>query len=252
MVIGRRSPIQLLLSNLPLGLNVIQFLKAHKKTTKRNIYRFVRRKRANVWRDRDYAISEYGNLTDAMFKRMFRIDRDGFDDILSKIESKIQKNERYAKLCSKHNNGARGQVLSPRIMLMGTLRWMAGGCYLDICMAMHIGFGSFFGGVLWPTMEAIDDVPEFQIGLPVDNADAMKRLAEEFASISPAGADVMYGAVTAVDGWVCHTRQPTEKEVGPNIRRWRNRKGIWGFTVLGGCDARTKFTMWSMKVQGRI
>ena len=42
------------------------------------------------------------------------------------------------------------------------LRFMAGGIYLDICMSMNIGFGSFFGrrGILWRTMEAINNFYE--------------------------------------------------------------------------------------------
>jgi hypothetical protein len=61
---------------------------------------------------------------------------------------------------------------------------------------------------------------------------------------------IFYGVIMAVDGWVCETRKPTTKEVGPNVMAHRNRKGLWGFTVLAGCDARTKFLMWSCQSKG--
>jgi hypothetical protein len=60
----------------------------------------------------------------------------------------------------------------------------------------------------------------------------------------------MPGCVSALDGWVVKTRQPTKAEAGPSIMSYRNRKQIWGMLVLGGCDARCKFNFFSTRCSG--
>jgi hypothetical protein len=54
----------------------------------------------------------------------------------------------------------------------------------------------------------------------------------------------------AIDGLVVKTRQPKKDEVGLSVKSYRNRKGCWGIIVLGGCDARCRFTMWSARHSG--
>lgn len=53
----------------------------------------------------------------------------------------------------------------------------------------------------------------------------------------------------AIDGWVCATKMPSRTETD-NQMAYRNRKGLWGFTVLAGCDARTRFLMWCCNAKG--
>jgi DDE superfamily endonuclease len=246
-----RNVFHALQSRLGIGVAIGLFYRSHRKATQRNIARFLtspkRERIANKLRLRDHAMDNFDLLTDVEFKRSFRLDRPAFDDLLLKIEPALAKNEEFAR---RNVKDKKGQPITAKHMLMATLRWLAGGMYIDICMSLLIAFGSFYGGVLWPTMHAIDECPELQIGLPLNDPEAMRKIAEEFAAIAPAAADEMYGVITALDGWVCETRKPTKEEVGPNIRNWRNRKGLWGFTVLGGCDARCKFTVWSCQSAG--
>jgi hypothetical protein len=50
--------------------------------------------------------------------------------------------------------------------------------------------------------------------------------------------------VTAIDGWVMRTRKPRDSEV-ENVMSYRNRHDCWGIVIIAGCDAKTRFTMWS-------
>jgi len=53
----------------------------------------------------------------------------------------------------------------------------------------------------------------------------------------------------AIDGWVVRTRKPHHNEVD-NTMAYRNRHGCWGLVVMAGCDARCRFTMFSLVSSG--
>jgi hypothetical protein len=91
---------------------------------------------------------------------MFRLNTEAFADLLSKISPLLQKNEEMGV-----RKGIEG-IISSEIMLHATLRYLAGGMKLDICLSLDIGFGNFWGekGVIWPTMYAIDSLDEYEIG----------------------------------------------------------------------------------------
>lgn len=190
--------------------------------------------------DRGYALNQLDSTPDDEFQRMFRMTRAAFDALLLKIEPFMPvRNERMARISS-------GSVITNKTKLCCTLRWLAGGSYLDICWGWGIAQSSFFSadGVLWPTMEAIDEA--FQIGLPVNDADELQKMANEFSVFSH-GA--MNGCVMAIDGWVARTRKPYVTEVDA-VTAYRNRHGCWGLVVMAGCDARCRFNMFSVISSG--
>jgi hypothetical protein len=125
--------------------------------------------------------------------------------------------------------------------LAATLRWIAGGCYLDICFEFGIGESTFYkeDGVLWGTMFAINKY--MSIEFPFGDEDKMDSIAEGFSECC--GGELR-NCVLAVDGWVCHTRAPFASEV-ENIVSYRNRKDCFGIVVLAGCDSQCKFHMFS-------
>ena len=72
-------------------------------------------------RNRGYALEEMDALTDPEFKAMFRLSRQAFYFLLPQLN-----------LQSK-NPIHRGRDISPKTKLAVTLRFLAGGSYLDIC-----------------------------------------------------------------------------------------------------------------------
>ena len=174
---------------------------------------------------------------------MFKVSRAGFEELLEIISPFMHDTNKVMAMRSS------GSVVSKRTKLYATLRWCAGGSYLDICFAWGISKTALFSdvfekGVVWPVIDAIDEA--FVIGLPLDNVVELQRLADEFSILSH---DELKGCVTAIDGWVAQSRKPFPSEV-VDIMAYRNRHGCWGLVVLAGCDARCRFTMFSCKNSG--
>jgi hypothetical protein len=196
----------------------------------------------NRHRDRGFAPREVSYLTDAQFRTMFRMSRASFEKLLELIEPFMpESDEEMAHRSS-------GSVVSNRTKLHITLRWLAGGSYLDLIMLWGVAKGTFFDtgerGVVWPVIEAIDQA--FLLGLPVHDRAELLRMADKFSHFT---RGEMWGCVTAIDGWVARTRQPFGWEVD-DVKAYYNRHGFFGLVVLAGCDACCRFTMFSCKNTG--
>lgn len=124
----------------------------------------TRRKPRNYHRNRGFAVEEMDRLSEHNFQRMFRMDRSTFHEICEKLHPFLTRNELKARNSS-------GSVITTETRLAVTLRWLAGGCYLDLCFAWGISKASFYSdrGVLWPTIEALDKCEDYNIGFPIDN-----------------------------------------------------------------------------------
>lgn len=223
-------------STLPLRkrLRIIasMFMINSSSRSRRRRYEESRRKPKNYHRNRGYALEEFDRLPDAIFLKMFRIDRETFLLLEQNLDRVLKKNEMKAKASS-------GSVISTRTRLAVTLRWLAGGIYLDLCFAWGISKTSFFSerGVLWPTIAAIDDA--FALGFPLSDKYALDQLAAGFEVHS---GGVLKGCVMAIDGLAVRTRQPFKSEVS-NVKAWRCRKGGFAMVVMAGCDVNGRFHM---------
>jgi hypothetical protein len=104
-----------------------------------------KRKTPSRSRNRAYAIEEMNFLTDNEFTRMFRLSREAFNWLLLKITPII-----LAKPSLRHDYHSISKEIKPITRLAITLRWLAGGSYLDICFAFGISTGTFYqdNGVL--------------------------------------------------------------------------------------------------------
>jgi len=169
----------------------------------------------NRRRDRGYALMEASLLSDSDFKIMFRMSRSAFANLLRHISPFMPEGvERMANISS-------GSAISNETKLYCTLRWLGGGSYLDITFAFGVSKAAFFrdgrGGIIWPTMYAIDRA--FVIGMPLGDVQALRRLADDYAELSHG---MLTDCVLAIDGWVCKTRKPNAEEVDA-VLSYRNR-----------------------------
>lgn len=130
-----------------------------------------------------------------------------------------------------------GSPISVTTRLALTLRWLAGGSYLDLCFAWGVSSSTFYhaDGVLWPTVQALDR--EFSIGFPFGDEGRLEELAAGFREHS---GGIMDGCVMAMDGFGVATRQPFKSEVD-NPRDYRFRKAGFAVIVLGGVDVKGRF-----------
>ena len=198
-----------------------------------------RREARNKHRNRGFALNEFHELDDETFKKMFRLDRFTFDDLADQLNPIIKRDAKQAENSS-------GQPISVCTRLAVTLRWLAGGSYIDLCFAWGLSKTSFYSerGVIWPTIEAIDKV--LTMGVPLHDREALEELAEGFR-INSNG--ILDGCIMAMDGLVVRTRCPYSWEV-PNARDYRNRKCGFGFIVLAASDIRGKFIFGTAKHSG--
>jgi hypothetical protein len=115
--------------------------------------KWTNRTHGNRHRNRGYALEEVENLSDPEFCRMFRMSRTKFEELLLQIEDFMPEVNVTMAIISP------GSTITNRTKLSATLRWLAGGSYLDICFAWGISDSSFYAnnnsGVLWPTIDAI-------------------------------------------------------------------------------------------------
>lgn len=201
-------------------------------------------KAANRHRDRGFMLREMNLKSESDFKAMFRMSRDGFHTLLSKIQINMKSCD--TPIAISRAESSSGSPISKKARLGANLRWLAGGSFHDICTEFGIASGTFFNedGPLWDTIRAIDD--SFFIFLPADDQTKLENIAHGFSACS---RNHMNHCVSAIDGWVMRTRKPTEKEV-ENVMAYRNYHDCWGIVILAGCDSKTRFNMWSCKSTG--
>ena len=131
----------------------------------------------NRIRNRKHALDEMDNMSDAYFKRMFRMSKRSFQVLLDRLCE-----EWGDSVCSPESERmgifSSGSSVSAKTRLAITLRFLAGGSYLDICFAFGVALGSFYvdGGILWKTIETLDHI--LDLGFPFENENELKRISK--------------------------------------------------------------------------
>ena len=93
---------------------------ATKQAEKCNV-RSCKSKAASYPRDRIGALRNTATIPDFLSKKISRLDKECFYSLLCKLEPILAKEKRKAEI-----NGSGGEI-SPKIMLLATLRFLAGG-----------------------------------------------------------------------------------------------------------------------------
>lgn len=193
-------------------------------------------------RDRDEIIRWAGGLDDKMFNRQFRLCREDFYYVLSKITIDLKKDSVKARNSS-------GSEISPQLMLMITLRILAGASYLDmIHYRVHI---DSVAAIVWDTVSSIH-IRVNNIKL-AGNEEECLTLAKEWAAIQLVrwGQHLTAGTIYAGDGLAIEIAQPTVSDLKDRpLSIFRNRKGFWALIAQGFCDANTKFCVFDVKWPG--
>lgn len=197
----------------------------------------------NTRRQREYAINTMNSLSENEFKLQFRMSRSSFNRLLLMMYDKLD----ISEIGKVNARNASGSYVEPSIKLAVTLRWLAGGSYLDICFGYGLSTSAFYNyqnGIVWKTLDIVNEV--FQIQFPVGDIEALNKIQAGFEKDS---FGRIKGCVMAVDGWVVKTRQPFKSEVD-NINCFRNRKHCFGLVVIGGVDSECRFNLLSVKSPG--
>lgn len=116
------------------------------------IYLKIRKKERlrNIIRDRDHPLHLIREKSDIWFHKSYRLPRNLFYDILVLIAPKLE--------CSNHEMARKssGPSLNPEILLAATLRYLAGGSYIDI-VDLYRFPPTCAHQYFWRTIDAIDN-----------------------------------------------------------------------------------------------
>jgi hypothetical protein len=127
---------------------------------------------------------------DRYFRRHLRMELASFNKLLEMIREDLEVDEKMA--------GLRGGCILPELCLYCTLRWLAGGSYLDIHDRTGISVASFYR-ILWKTIKAIVKCKQLDLKFPVTGAEC-RAGAAGFRSKSFRG--IIANCVGAVDGYL--------------------------------------------------
>ena len=130
-----------------------------------------------------------------------------------------------------------GGYISPSMQLGMSLRYLAGGSYLDIHDRYGVSKSSFYS-LVFECLQLI--VQHYPIVFPSDPA-ALKNLADGFQQRQHKHMRVFLYALGALDGILLKIRQPTVKEIAqPTL--YHCRKGFHALNEQVICDTHKRYT----------
>jgi DDE superfamily endonuclease len=143
--------------------------------------------------------------------------------------------------------GRSGAIL-PELCLFCTLRWLAGGSYLDIFTITGVSIASFYR-VIYRTLRLIVNCKQLEIKLPQNEAEC-QQVAEGFQSISYKGA--ITNCIGVIDGYLLRINTPTRSDAG-NVRSYfSGHYQCHGINVQAICDHHSRFTFVSIAAPGSV
>lgn len=175
--------------------------------------------RRMVWQEREDSLNEH------RFMARYRMDKISFRYIVNLMKPFFTPKK-----------GARPDTIGADIALSVTLRYLAGGSYLDIIDLHRIRESTFYD-IVSKTLCVLEFVLQDEIKFP-KTAEDLKRTADGFGAKS--GFDLQ-GCVGALDGLAVNINTPKLCDCD-NPAVYRNRKGFPAIVVQAICDSNRLFT----------
>jgi DDE superfamily endonuclease len=171
-------------------------------------------------------------------KRRIRMSKDSFDKLVLLIQDDLVVDDASAD--------KRGGAILPEICLYCTLRYLAGGSYLDISDIAGISQSSFYR-VVWKTITAIVKCNALKIRFPKTKKEVTSAIAG-FASISAEG--VINNCAGVLDGYLLRIKVPCKKEVG-NVRSFfSGHYQCYGVNIQAASDHLSRFIHFALAAPG--
>jgi len=160
-------------------------------------------------RDRASRVAEMDKLSERNFRRKYRLRRVTFNTLLGQITRLLEKPRLVGS--------ALGGTIPVVLKLAVTLRFLAGGSYLDIASDHGMSAGSFYAAV-WETLEAIDQTLD-NMDLTEDSIKDTAYLERKRLLMREHWGDALHGVCFAVDGWVCKIMKPNDVDAATYFNR---------------------------------
>ena len=172
------------------------------------------------------------------FERTIRMRRCSFYKLVELIRKGVQCDESMAT--------RRGGAITPEMCTYLTLRYLAGGSYLDICVHLQISHAAFYY-FLYKTLLAICQCEALDIVFP-NGVDECARLASGFRLKSE--NECIGNCVGAVDGYLLSIETPSKEEAG-NVRSYfSGHYQKYGINVQAMCDSNCVFRYFAISAPG--
>jgi hypothetical protein len=139
------------------------------------------------------------------------------------------------------NGNAESGLVAPELKLSMTLRYLAGGSYLDI-VDMHGVHRSSFYGHVWSVVDAINK--HLSLSLPVNDPVALQEIAVGFQSRFD---NPLAGCVGAVDGLCVAIERPVGCD---NPNAYWTRKNCFAYNLQAIVDSKYRFRFASCRCAG--
>lgn len=191
---------------------------------------------ANFFRQRLHWPTHRAQLSSSEFQRYYRLDKETFDVLLERLRPLLAVDEAMAM------RGSSGPV-SPELQLSMTLRFLAGGSYLDLILLHGVHRSTFFKAV-WRVIDAINDT--HNLLFPLSDSEQLVDIADAFQT-NRGSPQAMWGCVGAVDGLCIEILRPIGVE---NSRSFFNRKGFFAIPLQALVDSDYRFRYGAMTVTG--
>ena len=180
-----------------------------------------------AWRDR---------FNEREFTRRYRLDKDNFARVLKAIRPDIK--------------GQRSDTTPPEVKLACTLRFLAGGSYLDVADIHRVSEAALYSFV-HEVIAAINNCPDFDLPLPhllEDPAERLKPLVAAYNAKSCTGdypAGCFTGAFGAIDGLCIKIEKPRVA-----AKPYWCHKGFYSLNCQAICDANHRILWVSVMTVG--
>ena len=191
-------------------------------------------------------------ISDRQFRRLFRMNRDCFyrlcSRIIAAIGEKAFKSEEYIHAFLENKSSiyeahklTSGGFISGEVKVAVMLRVLSGGDVLDISLIFDIESSKctkIFQDVLksWIIDTGIGG---FDLNSYFFNDDLMKIIAQGF-SVRSSG--IVYGAIGALDGWIVQITKPSWRyDFLQNISGFFSRKGFYALNLQCLVDDKKRF-----------
>jgi DDE superfamily endonuclease len=170
--------------------------------------------------------------------RRLRMRKDSFDKLVVLLEEDLAVNDKAAN--------KRGGAIIPELCLYCTLRYLAGGSYLDICDIAGISQSSFYR-VVWKSITALVKCNALRITFP-KTTEEIESATAGFASVSTEQA--ITNCVGVVDGYLLRIKVPARKEA-KNVRAFfSGHYQCYGINIQAATDHQSRFIFLSFAAPG--
>ena len=186
--------------------------------------------------------ARFSNRLDAanLWKRFYRMSKESFFELLELARPGLARDEAQGSRSSFDG------VVSPEQRLSMTLRWLAGGSYIDISIIHGVNVSTFYK-VVNETVLHLDVMPELMMRMPLSDERALWKIAAGFQN--KASHTVFKSIVGAIDGILIGCICPNRTKCTNAVSYW-TRKSKYAWNVQAVCDADRDFLYVSLLCPG--